>query len=80
MYTIRILVAQWIRICLPIMGHRFKPSSGKILHATEQLGLAPGLPSLCSRAHKPHLLSLLPATTEARARRACAPQQEKPLQ
>ena len=31
------LVAQWLRIYLPMQGHRFKPWSGKIPHATEQL-------------------------------------------
>ena len=34
----------------------------------------------CSRARVPHLLSPRAATTEARAPRACAPQQEKPPQ
>ena len=55
------LVAQWLRICLPIQGNMFKPWSGKISHAAEQL-------SLCA------------TTTEARALRARAPQQEKPPQ
>ena len=32
------LVAQWLRIHLPMLGHRFKPGSGKIPHAGEQLG------------------------------------------
>ena len=32
------LVAQWLRVCLPMQGHGFKPWSGKIPHATEQLG------------------------------------------
>ena len=32
------LVAQWLRIRLPMQGHRFKPWSGKIPHAAEQLG------------------------------------------
>ena len=32
--------------------------------------------SLCSRAHEPQLLSPRTTTTEARAPRACAPQQE----
>ena len=40
----------------------------------------PQLLSLCSRAHEPQLLSLHAATTEARAPRVCAPQQEKPPQ
>ena len=33
------LVAQWLRICLPMQGHRFEPWSRKIPHATEQLSL-----------------------------------------
>ena len=32
------LVAQWLRVCLPCRGHGFEPWSGKIPHATEQLG------------------------------------------
>ena len=32
------LVAQWLRICLPMQGHGFEPWSGKIPHAAEQLG------------------------------------------
>ena len=32
------LVAQWLRICLPMQGHGFEPWSGKIPHAVEQLG------------------------------------------
>ena len=33
------LVAQWLRICLPMQGtHRFEPWSGKIPRAVEQLG------------------------------------------
>ena len=32
------LVAQWLRICLPMQGTRFEPWSGKIPHAAEQLG------------------------------------------
>ena len=41
---------------------------------------APQLLSLCSRACEPQLLSLHATATEARAPRACAPQQEKPPQ
>ena len=40
----------------------------------------PKLLNPCSRDHKPQLLSPCTATTEAHAPRACAPQQEKPLQ
>ena len=38
----------------------------------------PQLLSLRSRAHEPQLLSPFATTTETRAPRACAPQQEKP--
>ena len=31
------VVAQWLRICLPMQGHGFEPWSGKIPHAAEQL-------------------------------------------
>ena len=31
------LVVQWLRICLPMQGHRFNPWSGKIPHDLEQL-------------------------------------------
>ena len=61
-------------------GHRFEPCSGKIPHAAEQLSRAPQLPSLCSRAHEPQLLSLHAATTEAHVPRSRALQQEKPPQ
>ena len=33
------LVAQWLRIHLPMRGHGFEPWSGKIPHAAEQLSL-----------------------------------------
>ena len=42
--------------------------------------MLPQLLSLHSRAHVPQLLSLGVTTTEARMPRACALQQEKPLQ
>ena len=32
------VVAQWLRICLPMQGHGFGPWSGRIPHAAEQLG------------------------------------------
>ena len=31
------LVAQWLRVRLPVQGHGFEPWSGKIPHAMEQL-------------------------------------------
>ena len=33
------LVAQWLGVRLPVQGTRFKPWSGRIPHAAEQLGL-----------------------------------------
>ena len=33
------LVAQWLRICLPVQGTRVRALVGKIPHAAEQLGL-----------------------------------------
>ena len=32
------LVAQWLRTCLPMQGHGFKPWSGRIPCAAERLG------------------------------------------
>ena len=40
------LVAQWLRIRLPMQGTRFEPWSGKVPHATEQL-------SPCATTTKP---------------------------
>ena len=34
------LMAQWLKICLPIQGHRFDPWSRKIPHSTGQLTLS----------------------------------------
>ena len=67
------LVAQWLRIHLPMQGTRVWALVQKIPHAAEQL-------SLHSRAREPQLLSLRATTTEAHMPRARAPQQEKPLQ
>ena len=33
------LVVHWLRICLPMQGHRFHPWPGKSLHAAGQLNL-----------------------------------------
>ena len=33
------IVVQWLRIFLPIKGHKFDPSSGKIPYTSEQLSL-----------------------------------------
>ena len=54
-------------------GHRFEPWSGKISHATRQLGL-------CATATEPACPSPRAVTTEAWAPRACTLQQEKPPQ
>ena len=51
------LVAQWLRICLPMQWHGFEPWSGKIPHATEQL-------SLSATTTEPALYSLQATTTE----------------
>ena len=42
------LVAQWLRIHLPMQGHGFDSWSGKIPHATEKL-------SLCTTTTEPAL-------------------------
>ena len=42
------LVAQWLRIHLPMQGHGFEPWSGKIPHTAEQL-------SLCATTTEPAL-------------------------
>ena len=54
-------------------GHGFEPWSGRIPHAPEQLGP-------CATATEPELQSPQATTTEARAPRAHAPQQEEPTQ
>ena len=83
------LVAQWLRIHLPMQGTQVqslvwedptccgatKPMSHNYWARTPQL-----LKPTSSRARVPQLLSLHAATTEACAPRACALQQEKPLQ
>ena len=64
--------------------HWFSPWSGKIPHALERLSpepmCAPQLLSLCSGVGEPQMLSLRATATEAHTPRACALQQEKPLQ
>ena len=63
------LVAQWLRICLPVQGTRVRALVWE--------------DPTCRGATKPmhhELLSLRDTTTEARAPRACALQQEKPPQ
>ena len=53
------------------------PGPGRSHMPRSNYARAPQLLSLCSRAHEPQLLSLRATTNEARAPRACAPQQEK---
>ena len=74
-------MAQWLRILLPMQGTRVQSlvQEDPTCHR-ETKAHAPQLLSLCSRARKPQLLSLHATTTEARAPRAHAPQQEKPPQ
>ena len=40
-YTGTSFVVQWIKICLPMQGHRFDPWSGKIPCAEELLSQCP---------------------------------------
>ena len=75
------LVVQWLRIRLPMQGTRVQsPGPGRSHMPWSNLARAPQLLSLHSRACKPQLLRLRAATTEARAPRAHAPQQEEPPQ
>ena len=73
-------MAQWLRICLPKQGTRVRAlvrEDPTCRRATKPR--APQLLSLRSRAREPQLLSPHAATTEARAPRARASQQEKPM-
>ena len=56
------------------------PGPGRAHMPQSNKARAPQLLSLRSRAREPQLLSPCPTTTEARAPRAGAPQQEKPPQ
>ena len=72
------LVAQWLRICLPVQATRVRSlvrEDPTCCGATEPH--APQLLNLRSRAHEPQLLSPRAATTAARMPRACARQQSK---
>ena len=60
------LVAQWLRIRLPMQGHGFKSWSGKIPHATEQL-------SPCITTTEPVLWSPLATTPEPASHNYWAP-------
>ena len=87
------LVAQWLRIRLPMQGTRVgalfqeDPTCHRAIkpvrHNYWDCALEPvshNYWSLRSRGRAPQLLSPRATTTEARAPRARAPQQEKPLQ
>lgn len=67
------LVVEWVRIHLPMQVRSLVPEYFACLGATK--------PMHCnSETHKPQLLSLYDASTEACAPRAFSLQQEKPLQ
>ena len=72
------LVAQWLRICLPMQGTWVRALAREVPKCRG--ARVPQLLSLRSRARVPQLWSLHATTTEAQAPRARAPQQEKPLQ
>ena len=75
------LVAQWLRICLPMQGTRVRAlvrEDPTCRGATNPV--VPQLLSLRSRVCEPQLLSLRATTTEAHVPRACALQQEKAQQ
>ena len=83
------LVAQHLRICLPMEGTRvwsLSLADFTCCRATEPVShscwaLMPQLlKPVSSRAHELQLLSLLATTIEACAPKACAPQQEEPPQ
>ena len=72
------LVAPWLRIRLPMHGTRVQALvwEDPTCRGATKLQLL----SLRSRAREPQLLSPSATTIAARAPRACAPQQEEPLQ
>ena len=74
-------MVQWFRIRLPMQGTRVRSLVQEDPHMPwSNKARAPQLLSLCSRSREPELPSLRDTTTEARAPRAHAPQQEKPQQ
>ena len=75
------LVAQWLRICLPMQGTRVRSlvQEDPTCHRATKYHV-PQLLNLHSRAREPQLLSLRATTTEARVPTARALQQEKPPQ
>ena len=75
------LVARWLRICLPIQETQVWSWFGGRIHMSQSnWACVPQLLSLRSRAHAPLRWSPNAAATAAHAPRACALQQEKPLQ
>ena len=73
------LVAQWLRICLPMQGTRVRGLVREDPHMLwSNYVHAPQLLSLRSRAHESQLLSPCSTTTEAHVPRAHTPQQEMP--
>ena len=76
------LVAQWLRIRLPMQGTpvRALVQEDPTCRGATKPVRAPQLPNLHSRARESELLSLRATTTEAHTPRACALQQEKPSQ
>ena len=74
------LAVQWLGIRLSMQGTRVRALVWERSHMPGSLPHAPQLLSLRSRGLEPQLLSLHATTTEARAPRARAPQQEKPPQ
>ncbi|XP_049559490.1 modulator of macroautophagy TMEM150B isoform X2 [Orcinus orca] len=74
------LVAQWLRICLPMQGTQVQALVQEDPTCSGATKPMRHNPRLRSRAREPKLLSLRATTTEARVPRACAPQQEKPPQ
>ena len=67
------LVAQWLRIRLPMQGTRVRAQVQEDPNAAKQL-------SPCATTTEPALQIPQATTTEARTPRARAPQQEKPPQ
>ena len=74
-------MVQWLRVPPANAGDTGLIPGPGISHMPQSnYARAPQLLSLCSRARVPQLLSLHATTTEAHMPRACALQQEKPLQ
>ena len=74
------LVAQWLRIRLPMPGTRVRALVGEDPTCCGATKCVPQLLILHSTTREPQLRSPCATTTEARVPRACALQQEKPPQ